>query len=127
MTNAPAQPSIHIVDDDTTVVESLQLLLRSISRPALGWHSATAFLEEANVTSADVVLVDYLMPDMDGLAVVRRLHGQGIRPHFILMTGHADADFRRAADRLGLRKILDKPFSEAELAAALNLFEMPER
>ena len=67
------------------------------------------------------------MPDMDGLAVVRRVHAQGIRPHFILMTGHADADLRRAADRLGLRKILDKPFSEAELAAALNLFEMPER
>lgn len=118
--------TIHIIDDDPTVRDSLALLLTFLSYQTRAWPSGEQFLAEQSLGPRDIVLVDMIMPGEDGLAVIRALRDKNLFNSVILMTG--DSGLTRAtktiADHITL---LSKPFSKDSLQKAISKAAMGER
>jgi Response regulator len=108
---------IHIVDDDSAVLRSLDRLLRSGGYQTRLYKSAFALLDAAPDISG-CILLDVRMPDMDGIEVQERLRDS--RCPMILMTGHADVEMAIAILRSGAVDLLEKPFSDERLFAAIE-------
>ncbi len=111
---------VHIIDDDGAVRDSLALLLDSAGIAVRTYDSATAFLALARGLGAGCVLTDVRMPDLDGLALQRRLAGAGVTLPVIVMTGHADVPIAVAALKAGALDFLEKPFDDARLIDAVR-------
>lgn len=104
------RPKILIVEDDAGTAELLQDYLRdSLSAEPHIAASAQEALDMDDEDPAEVILVDVLLPDMDGLELLAALGAKGQRP-VILMTGHPTLGRAIEAMRLGATDMLVKPF-----------------
>ncbi|MDY6837660.1 MAG: PAS domain S-box protein [Thermodesulfobacteriota bacterium] len=108
-------PHILIVDDEFHMCESLNTLLKDE-----GYHTHTCLTGKDAIgylarSSCDLVLLDMVMPDMDGLQVLRELGGKGLEPVVIVMSGHASVESAVQALRGGAYDYLKKPFEHEEL------------
>ncbi|MFN0171387.1 MAG: PP2C family protein-serine/threonine phosphatase [Bryobacteraceae bacterium] len=116
-------PSILIVDDDNLALESLRVLftLETDYRLTCVNHPHRA-LEEFARQPLDVVISDYLMPQMNGLELLRELRRLQPESTRILLTGFADKEnVIRAVNEVGLYQYLEKPWdNEALLLAVRN-------
>jgi two-component system, NtrC family, response regulator AtoC len=117
--NTPA--SILVVDDEPSMLRYLQALLEVDSYHVLtAGNGAEALACAQREPAPDLVLLDLLMPDMDGLQTLERL--RQVRPGLrVVMLSHA-SDTRKVvqAIRLGAHDYLTKPFQKAELDAVLS-------
>ena len=113
-------PQVHVVDDDDAVRDSLGLLLESAGFSVKTYGSATAFLENLPSPASGCVLTDVRMPDLDGLALQRRLGELGVGLPVIVMTGHADVPIAVEALKAGATDFLEKPFDDDQLLAAVR-------
>ena len=115
----PAMKMIHVVDDDEAVRDSLRILLESNGHAVRTYPSAALFLEDAGATLG-CVLTDVRMPDMDGLALQRRLNERGLHLPVIVMTGQGDIAVAVRAMKAGALDFLEKPFDDDHLLAAVE-------
>lgn len=115
------QPQVHVIDDDEAVRSSLGLLLEAAGWSVCCYPSAAAFLEVATRLDVGVVLTDVRMPEMDGLALQRRLAELGSRLPVIIMTGHGDVPIAVEALKAGATDFLEKPFDDNHLLEAVRL------
>src|SRR5712691_8508045 len=103
-----------VVDDDAGVRESLRMVLKEHFDPLL-----TTSGEEALATFADVrpdlVLLDVLMPGLDGLEVLERLKGQDPRIPVVMLTATKTVKTAVTAMKLGAFDYVTKPFDVEEL------------
>jgi two-component system response regulator FixJ len=113
-------PQVHVVDDDAAVRDSLSLLLESAGFSVRAYDSAPAFLQALPVDPPGCVLTDVRMPEIDGLALQRRLNELGSRLPVIVMTGHGDVPIAVEALKAGAADFLEKPFDDAQLLAAVS-------
>jgi two-component system response regulator (stage 0 sporulation protein F) len=67
------------------------------------------------------IIVDFRMPALDGLQVLRELRSRGPHPPVILMSAFADSELRADAKRLGAAAVFEKPFDTDDLRTALLL------
>jgi two-component system, OmpR family, response regulator MprA len=109
-----------VVDDDPAVREALALLLG-----LNGFEVATAIDgREAMRTLAseppDAVILDVLMPGLDGLEVCRRMRAIGDRTPVLMLTARTEVSERVAGLEAGADDYLAKPFAHAELVARLR-------
>jgi CheY-like chemotaxis protein len=111
-----------IIDDD----HDLLTLLRRTLEFTAGWEvhtasSGAAGLELAAGVSPDVVLVDVMMPEMDGYEVCRRLKASPATSHIpvVLLTARREMIPERV-DTAGVAGVLYKPFQPAELARQIR-------
>ncbi len=114
--------SILVVDDEPTIAE---IVSRYLSRA--GYCSRTASdgpsaLRSAGEHRPDLVVLDLMLPGMDGLELMRRLHefGEGRRVSVILLTAKGEHSDRIAGLQLGADDYVVKPFSPAELVARVD-------
>ena len=120
-TRQPSRKStIYIVDDDFDVLKSLQFLFETEGFDVRTFHSGSALLGSGARHSADCMIVDYKMPGIDGLELVRRLRSLGIRTPIIVITGYVDEDFSAKARSAGVRQVLKKPHVAENLAVAVR-------
>ena len=114
--------SILVVDDERAVRESLQRALElegyHVELAADG-ESALAVIGE-RAQSPDALILDVLMPGIDGLEVCRRLRGAGNSVPVLMLTARAEVDSRVAGLDAGADDYLPKPFALAELLARLR-------
>src|SRR5277367_6008178 len=103
---------VHIIDDDDAVRDSLALLLDTAGVAVRTYDSATSFLTQARGLGVGCVLTDVRMPDLDGLALQRRLTEMGVTLPVIVMTGHGDVPIAVAALKAGAMDFLEKPFAD---------------
>jgi len=82
-----------------------------------GWQA----LREAESHPPDVLLLDWQLPDISGLDVLRALRTGGCKSPAILMTGYGSEELAMIALRLGARDYLIKPFSADELLQAMEV------
>ncbi|MBO0719551.1 MAG: response regulator [Blastocatellia bacterium] len=109
---------ISVVDDDDSVRESLQGLIRSLGFAVEVFAMAEEFLNSDQLGKTDCVILDVRMPGMNGLELQRRLIGRGIPVIFI--TSHEDEMARLQALKNGAVDYLFKPFSEEALLKAIH-------
>ena len=113
------KPTIHVIDDDDAVRDSLGLLLNVEGFNVLVYTSCAAFLHKAVLDGNCCLLVDIHMPGVDGLALLDQLRRDGINTPTILMTGRIDGRIRRAAEHAGA-VLLEKPFRMGDVVASIE-------
>lgn len=113
------QPLVAIVDDDESVCEGVETLLKSIGFRTAAFTSGRAFLDCGKLPEVSCVVLDVAMPEMDGIELQRYLVANHPLP-IIFITAHKDEKVEELVMRAGAIRILDKPFGEDALIDALN-------
>ena len=116
---APPKPTVHVVDDDDGVRESLRFLLEAEGMAVRAYASAAALLA-ADAPPGGCVLTDFHMPGMDGLQLQAALAARGSTLPVIVMTGHADVPVAVRAMKAGAVDFLEKPFLDVQLLGAVR-------
>jgi two-component system response regulator MprA len=109
-----------VVDDDPSVREALALVL-----DLNGFEVTTAIdgreaIRTLSVASPDAVILDVLMPGLDGLEVCRRMRATGDRTPVLMLTARTEVSERVAGLEAGADDYLAKPFAREELIARLR-------
>jgi DNA-binding NtrC family response regulator len=108
------QPRVLVVDDELSVRESLRLILKERTAVSLA-PSAEAALTLLEQQAFDVVLLDILMPGMDGLELLERLRALPAPPQVIMLTATKTVKTAVRAMKLGAFDYVTKPFDIDEL------------
>jgi DNA-binding NtrC family response regulator len=112
-------PKILVVEDDPATAELLQDYLQdSLNADLQMASSAQQALELDEEKPAEVILIDYLLPDMDGVKLISSLNARRRRPA-IMMTGHPTLGRAIEAMRLGATDLLVKPFDMDKLSQSI--------
>lgn len=120
MPTTPVTPIVFVVDDDVSVRESLELLIRSQGwQPAL-FNSARDFLAAARPPTPGCLVLDVHMPDFDGLALQQRIAADRFDLPIIFITGYGDVPTTVRAMKAGAIEFLTKPFEEEVLLDAIR-------
>jgi two-component system response regulator FixJ len=114
------QDLVLITDDDEAVRESLKFALEVEGFSVQICAGGEALLAHPDLDSAACILLDYRMPKMDGLSVLRELKARHSRIPVILMTVHATRSLRRQAAEAGARHVLEKPLFNGGLMDAIH-------
>lgn len=113
-------PVIFVVDDDVSVRESLELLIRSAGWTPVLCASAQEFLDHPRTRAPSCLVLDVGLPDLDGLELQRRIGtGRSDMP-IIFITGYADVPMSVRAMKAGAAEFLTKPFRQDELLMAIG-------
>lgn len=108
-------PTVHIVDDDEAIRDSLGWLLQSRGIPCLEFPSAEAFLERWSPQMAGCILLDIRMEGMSGTALFDLLRGRGSTMPVIFLTGHGDVPLAVSALKHGAFDFVEKPCNDNQL------------
>jgi len=114
-------PLISVVDDDTSVRESLQCLIRSFGFAVEAFASAEEFLNSGNLHNTRCMILDVRMPVMNGPELQRRLAASHREIPVIFITAHGDEAARSQALKDGAVDYLIKPFREEALLHAISV------
>ena len=114
------RPLVCLVDDDESVRESLPDLLGEFGFEVRPFSSAKAFLVADRQGPCDCLILDIAMPEMTGPDLQSELKRRGREIPIVFITAHVDEKARRRVLEQGAVACLYKPFSQAELLAALN-------
>ncbi len=115
-----AVPLISIVDDDDSLRNSLNNLLRSLGYRTESYASAEDFLNSNHLDDTECLILDVRMPGMSGLNLQRHLVENNSRVPIVFITSHADDDARTRALEAGAVAFLYKPCREETLLAAID-------
>jgi FixJ family two-component response regulator len=118
--NIPSIPIISIVDDDESVREAVESLLKSVGYRTEVFTSAEEFLRSDHHQEKRCLILDIRMQGMSGMELQRRLVAAGSSIPIIFITAHGDEEARAAALGGGAVAFLRKPFSEEALLSAVQ-------
>jgi two-component system, LuxR family, response regulator FixJ len=116
----PEKGTVHIIDDDDALRESLAFLLRTARIDVASYSSAAAFLEEIPGATLSCVITDVRMPGMSGIDLLKRLREMKIDVPVIVITGHGDVPLAVEAMKIGAVDFLEKPFDDEVLLASVK-------
>lgn len=111
--------SVLIVDDDVELCDMLQTYLGAHGWSVSTAQSGQAGLDRAQQNNPDLVILDVMLPDMDGFEVLRRLHQ--VHPYrVLLLTARGEEVDRIVGLEMGADDYLGKPFNPRELMARMK-------
>jgi len=108
-------PMISIIDDDPSVREATDGLVRSLGYQAVTFASAEDFLQSDRVDETACLITDVQMPGLSGVELQRVLVARGNHTPMIFITAFMEEKTRRRALDAGAIGFLGKPFDEARL------------
>lgn len=112
---------VSIVDDDESVRDSTNTLLRSAGYRVATFESGELFLKSDTLSETQCLVLDMCMPGMDGLELQRRLSVSDAGVPIIFVTAHDDKARRQLALDGGASDFFQKPFVANEFLAAIRL------
>ena len=115
-----AKPTVYVVDDDADVLGSLRFLLETDGFNVRTFRNGAALLNAVRSTGIDCFVIDYKMPDMNGLDLAGRLRNRDITAPVILITGYPDENISARAEAAGVRHVLQKPLLEESLVTRIR-------
>jgi two-component system OmpR family response regulator len=119
---SPAQPEarILVVDDEPNILELLAASLRFAGFEVQTATDGTAALETARTYGPDLLVLDVMMPGLDGFGVLRALRGGGSRTPVLFLTARDAGEDKVAGLTLGGDDYITKPFSLEEVVARIR-------
>jgi FixJ family two-component response regulator len=118
--SAFSKPTVYVVDDDADVLGSLRFLLETDGFEVRTFRSGAALLNAVRSTGVDCFVLDYKMPDMNGLDLAGRLRNRDIAAPVILITGYPDENISVRAEAAGVRHVLLKPLLDESLVSRIR-------
>jgi len=113
-------PIVFVVDDDVSVRESLELMIRSAGWKPEIFASATEFLSHPRAHAPSCLVLDVNLPDLNGLDLQMRVADDRIDMPIIFITGYGDVPMTVRAMKAGAVEFLTKPFSDDALLGAIR-------
>jgi FixJ family two-component response regulator len=114
------EPTVFVVDDDPAVRKALSRLLREDGFRVDTFDSAEAFLAGRNPQAPGCLVLDVMLPGLDGLELQRRLAQTGEVLQIVFLTGHGDIPMSVRTIKAGAADFLTKPVSAAALLPAVR-------
>src|ERR1700680_3853306 len=115
-----ATPIVFVVDDDVSVRESLESLIRFAGWEPETFASAQEFLARPRVLVPSCLILDVALPDLSGLDLQKRVAVDRIDMPIIFITGYGDVPMTVQAMKGGAVEFLTKPFSDDVLLNAIQ-------
>jgi FixJ family two-component response regulator len=115
-----ASPIVFVVDDDISVRESLELLIRHEDLEVETFASSQAFLDRPLVFAPSCLILDFSLPGLNGLELQKRVAVERPDMPIIFITGHGDIPMTVQAMKAGAVEFLTKPFSDEVLLNAIR-------
>jgi FixJ family two-component response regulator len=113
-------PIVFVVDDDVSVRESLELLIRNQGwRPEL-FESAQSFLAYERLTLPSCLVLDVNLPDLNGLDLQRQIASASSLLPIVFVTGYGDIPMSVRAMKAGAAEFLTKPFDDEAMIRAIE-------
>jgi two-component system response regulator FixJ len=116
----PANPVVHVIDDDHAARDSLSFLLRTAKIDVHTYESAPAFLAAIKTLPLGCIITDVRMPEMTGIELLRRLRESGNDVPVIVITGHGDIPLAVEAMKYGAVDFFEKPYDDESMVAAVR-------
>jgi two-component system OmpR family response regulator len=115
-----AEARLLVVDDEPNIVELLSASLRYAGFEVETATTGTAALQAARTFRPDLLVLDVMMPEMDGFELVRRLRGDGTRTPVLFLTARDATEDKVTGLTLGGDDYVTKPFSLEEVVARIR-------
>ncbi len=109
-----------VVEDEVRLARQIASALTEAGHDPAIVHDGERALREATSTPFDLIVLDIILPRMDGFNVLRHLHSQHVASRVLMLTARGEVKDRVAGLRLGADDYLPKPFAMAELVARVN-------
>ncbi|MCW2286800.1 FixJ family two-component response regulator [Rhodoblastus acidophilus] len=113
--------TVIVIDDDPSMRESLDSLLRSVGMGVAAYASVQDFLNDRTADCASCLVLDVRLPGQSGLDFQEQLSRKGLHVPVIFITGHADVPMTVRAMKAGAVEFLEKPFRDQDLLDAIQL------
>jgi FixJ family two-component response regulator len=113
-------PIVFVVDDDVSVRESLELLIRCEGWQPKTFASSQEFLDYPRVLVPNCLVLDVSLPGLNGLDLQSLVAGERTDMPIIFITGHGDVPMTVKAMKAGAVEFLTKPFNDDVLVAAIR-------
>lgn len=114
------RPTAFVVDDDHTIRESIELVLRSVEVPVRTFASAWAFLDWYDPDAPGCLVTDIVMPGMSGIDLQSELRVRKIGLPIVFITGHGDIPLAVKVMKAGAFDFFEKPVDCDRLLACIR-------
>jgi FixJ family two-component response regulator len=115
-----ATPIVFVVDDDISVRESLELLIRNAGWQPETFESAQEFLSRPRILVPSCLVLDVALPGLNGLDLQKRVAVDRTDMPIIFITGYGDVPMTVQAMKAGAVEFLTKPFDDEALLSAIR-------
>jgi two-component system CheB/CheR fusion protein len=112
--------TIFVVDDDVAIRDAVRDMMEANGWSVETFENCKAFLKALRPGRQGCLVVDAMLPEMDGFELLARLKSKEIGLPSIMITGHGDITMAVRAMQGGASDFLEKPFSAGELIASIN-------
>jgi DNA-binding response OmpR family regulator len=111
---------ILVVEDDTVLARRIASTLTEAGHDPIVVHDGEKALDKTKATPFDLIVLDIILPGMDGFEVLRRLRAQHLVSRVLMLTARGEVKDRVTGLQLGADDYLPKPFAMGELVARVN-------
>jgi DNA-binding response OmpR family regulator len=111
---------ILVVEDDTVLARRIASTLTEAGHDPIVVHDGEKALDKTKATSFDLIVLDIILPGMDGFEVLRHLRAQHLVSRVLMLTARGEVKDRVTGLQLGADDYLPKPFAMGELVARVN-------
>ncbi|MFQ5973098.1 MAG: response regulator transcription factor, partial [Alphaproteobacteria bacterium] len=111
---------ILLVEDDSATAQSIQMMLKSEGYVCDTTDLGEDGLEIGKLYDYDIIVLDLMLPDIDGYEVVRRLRAARVATPILILSGLSESDHKIKGLGIGADDYLTKPFDKRELIARLQ-------
>jgi two-component system, cell cycle response regulator CtrA len=109
-----------LIEDDPSVSQGVELMLKSSNIVCDMTNLGEEGIEISKLYDYDIIILDLMLPDMDGYDVIKRLRKAGIKTPILILSGLTEPESKIRCFGIGADDYLTKPFNKKELIARLN-------
>jgi FixJ family two-component response regulator len=117
----PEQAVVFVIDDDSSVRDALDSLIRSVALNVRSFGTTEEFLRTKRPDAPGCIVLDVRLPGLSGLDFQREMARSDIHLPVIFITGHGDVPMSVRAIKAGAIEFLTKPFRDQDLIDAIHV------